>query len=124
MSDTSIDRIYSTPESNITGFNVHREEVHNVYLGTATELGIPGLVFFLGLLVSTFASLRRTARRAREAGEEFIANVANALVVGLASWCVGSLFIETETSRPLWILIGITLALPKLIPEPETPSEP
>ena len=124
FAETSIDRIYSTPGANITGFNVHREEVHNVYLGTATELGIPGLVFFLGLLVSTFASLRRTARRAREAGEEFVANVAYALVVGLASWCVGSLFIETETSRPLWILVGITLALPKLIPEPEPPSEP
>ena len=123
FADTSIDRIFATPGSSITGFNVHREEVHNVYLGTATELGIPGLALFLGILISTFIALRRTARRAREAGEEFVANVANALVVGLASWCVGSLFIETETSRPLWIIVGITLALPKLIPESARPSE-
>jgi putative inorganic carbon (hco3(-)) transporter len=120
--ETSIDRIYATSGANITGFNVHREEVHNVYLGTAAELGLIGLVAFLGLLVSTFVSLRRTARRAREAGADFVGNVANALVVGLASWCVGSLFIETETSRPLWILVGITLALPKLIPERTSPS--
>jgi hypothetical protein len=49
--------------------------------------------------------------------------VGNALIVGLVGWCVGSMFIETETSRPIWILIGMTLALPRLIPEQEA-SEP
>ena len=48
--------------------------------------------------------LRRTAKRARDAGADFISSVANALIVGLVGWCVGSMFIETETSRPLWIV--------------------
>jgi putative inorganic carbon (HCO3(-)) transporter len=119
---TSVDRIFSTPGSNIENFNVHPEEVHNVFLGTATELGIPGLAIFLGLLLSTGLALRRTARRAREAGALFISSVANALIIGLVGWCAGSMFIETETSRPLWILIGMTLALPKLIPDAEEPE--
>ena len=37
---TSVDRIFSTPGANIENFRVHPEEVHNVFLGTATELGI------------------------------------------------------------------------------------
>jgi putative inorganic carbon (HCO3(-)) transporter len=116
---TSIDRLYATPGTTLENFNVHQEEVHNVFLGTAAELGLPGLSLFLGMLISTGLLLRRTARRAQEAGAMFISSVANALVVGLIGWCVGSMFIETETSRPLWIVIGMSLALPKLIPERE-----
>ena len=119
---TSIDRLYATPGTTLENFNVHQEEVHNVYLGTAAELGIPGLTIFLGLLLSTGLMLRRTARRAQEVGATFISSVANALVVGLLGWCVGSMFIETETSRPLWIVVGMCLALPKLIPEQEAPE--
>jgi O-antigen ligase len=120
---TSVDRIYSTPGASIENFQVHPEEVHNVFLGTATELGLPGLGIFIGLLLSTGLALRRTARRARDAGAHFISSVANALIIGLVGWCVGSMFIETETSRPLWIVIGMCLALPKLIPEQEA-AEP
>jgi O-antigen ligase len=114
---TSVDRLYSTPGTSLENFNVHPEEVHNVFLGTAAELGIPGLTLFLGLLVSTGLTLRRTAKRARDLGDQFLNSVANALIVGLLGWCVGSMFIETETSRPLWIVVGMCLALPKLIPE-------
>jgi putative inorganic carbon (hco3(-)) transporter len=117
----SVDRVLDNPESQVTGFNVHPEEVHNVFLGTATELGVVGLTLLLGMLASTARMLRRSARRAREQGAYFVGGVADALFVGLLAWCVGSLFIETETSRPLWIVIGICLALPKLIPEPEPP---
>jgi O-antigen ligase len=113
----SVDRLYSTPGTSLENFNVHPEEVHNVFLGTAAELGIPGLTLFLGLLVSTGLTLRRTAKRAREVGDQFVSSVATALIVGLLGWCVGSMFIETETSRPLWIVVGMCLALPKLIPE-------
>ena len=113
----SVDRLYSTPGTSLENFNVHPEEVHNAFLGTAAELGIPGLTLFLGLIVSTGLTLRRTAKRAREVGDQFVGSVATALIVGLFGWCVGSLFIETETSRPLWIVVGMCLALPKLIPE-------
>jgi hypothetical protein len=41
--------------------------------------------------------------------------VANALVVGLVAWAISAAFIETETARPFWILLGISLALPKVL---------
>jgi putative inorganic carbon (hco3(-)) transporter len=92
-------------------------EAHNTYLGTAAELGLTGLVLYLGVLISTGVYLRRTARRAREAGADFVSRVANALLLGLMTWAVSSFFLSMETSRAFWIVIGLALALPKLIPD-------
>ena len=115
--EVSVDRILDTPISqDFELFATEPKEVHNAYLGTMTELGLPGLVLFLGLMVSTIVALLRTARRAREVGEQYVASVATAIVVGLAGWSVGSVFAESETARPRWIMIGICLALPKLLP--------
>ncbi|HEV8603231.1 MAG TPA: O-antigen ligase family protein [Gaiellaceae bacterium] len=114
--ETSVDRLYDTRNTFIGSFKVHPEQVHNTFLGQLAELGIPGLVLFLGLLASTIRMLRRTATKARRAGELFVNRVANALLLGIIAWCVGAFFISAETSRPIWIAIGICLALPKLIP--------
>ena len=114
--ETSIDRMYETRNTYFGGFKVHKEQVHNTFLGQLAELGIPGLVLFLGLLGSTLRMLRRTAAEARRAGEFFVNQVANALLLGIIAWCIGAFFISAETSRPIWIAIGMCLALPKLIP--------
>jgi O-antigen ligase len=93
------------------------KEAHSAYIGTTADLGIPGLVLLLGVLASTVRALRRTAMRARETHDWFVMRVSSALVVSLAGWSVASLFLSSETSRPLWITIGIALALPKLVRE-------
>jgi O-antigen ligase len=91
---------------------------HNTYLGTAAELGLTGLLILFGLIVSTGLTLRKTANRAAEAGAPFIGRVAHALLIGLATWTVTSFFLSGETSRMFWIIVGLSLALPRLIPEP------
>ena len=113
----SNDRLVETPGVVLTNFKLrpHGSEVHNAFLGTTAELGFVGLFLFLGMLGSTALMLRRVARRARALGDFYLAKIANALLIGLVGWCIGSLFIETETSRPIWILIGLCLALPKLL---------
>jgi O-antigen ligase len=88
---------------------------HSVYVGTLAELGIPGLVLFLGVMLASIRQLVRTAKRAREAGSTFVASVASALVLSLLGWMVAATFLSTETSRSLWALLGIALALPKLV---------
>jgi O-antigen ligase len=89
--------------------------VHNAYLGAAAEIGLPGLALFLGLLVSTARSLRRTATRASALGAAFVSRVANSLVVGLVGWGLASIFLSSATARPFWMVIGLSLALPKLL---------
>jgi hypothetical protein len=67
------------------------------------------------LLISTGRSLRQVASRARAADAWFISRAANALTVSLVGWAIASLFLSSETSRPLWIIVGLALALPKIL---------
>ena len=50
--------------------------------------------------------------------------LASALIVSGVGWAASSFFISTETSRPLWFLIGLTLALAKLTSAYEASNAP
>jgi O-antigen ligase len=106
-----------TPGVDLQTFQLRPEgsAAHNAFISTLAELGVVGLVLFCGLIGSTALLLRRTARQARQAGAVFLMRVANALLVGFCGWFVASMFLNTEVARPLWILVGISLALPKLV---------
>ena len=91
---------------------------HNTYLGTAAELGITGLLLWLMVVISTGLLLSRTAARAAAVGAGFVSRVSHALLLGLATWSITSIFLSSETTRMFWIIVGLSLALPKLIPEP------
>lgn len=91
---------------------------HNTYLGTAAELGITGLLLWIMVVLSTGLLLARTAARAAAVGAGFVSRVSHALLLGLATWSITSIFLSSETTRMFWIIVGLSLALPKLIPEP------
>jgi O-antigen ligase len=122
----SNDLLFRTPGVELEHYKLRDDgaEAHNLYLGTAAELGLPGLILYLGIMASTARALRRTARRAFQAGEEFLGRVANALVLSLVGWAIASIFISTETTRAFWIIVGLCLALPKLLPEQSRTLEP
>jgi len=109
--------LYTTPGVDLEKFPPRPNgiETHSAFIGTLAELGPFGLFLFLGVIISTMIALRRTAVRARNAGAHFLSRVSNALVLSLVGWSLSSMFIETETARPLWIVIGISLALSKLV---------
>jgi O-antigen ligase len=111
--------ILNTPGVNPEVLQIREEGnnfvAHNTYLGTAAELGLTGLFLYLGLLVSTVLTLRRTAARALSAGATFTARIAHALVFGLAAWAIATVFLSGETARMLWIIVGLAVALPKLV---------
>lgn len=88
------------------------EEVHNAYLSSLAQLGPLGLVLFLGILWVTARALLRASRRARASGDWQIRRVSNALMVSLAAFAVSSLLLSTETSRALWLVVGLSLAIP------------
>ena len=113
----STELMYRTPGVDFTYYKPrpYGAEAHSLYLGTLAEIGPPGLILFLGMLISTAAYLRRTARRARAVGADLLARLANAFIFSLLAWALASLFLSTETSRAVWIVVGIALALPKLV---------
>ncbi len=117
----SQDLILRTPGVNPEILQIREEgnnfAAHNTYLGTAAELGFTGLFLYVGILVITGASLRRTSKEAFARGSPFVGRVAHALLLGLAVWTVTTFFLSGETARTFWIIIGLSLALPKLIPD-------
>ena len=114
--------ILHTPGVNPLVFQKRKEGdnfvAHNTYLGTAAELGFTGLFLYLALVVSTGLTLRKTSKQALERGAPFVGRVAYALVLGLTAWALCTFFLNGETARTFWIIVGIALALPKLVPDP------
>jgi putative inorganic carbon (HCO3(-)) transporter len=91
------------------------EYVHNAYIGSLAELGPLGLALFLGILGTAAARFRRAARYARSAGVPFVKAVANGLLLSLMALSLASVLLSTETSRVLWALVGLSLALPGVV---------
>lgn len=106
-----------TPGVDLGRIALHPEGVyaHNTYLETAAELGIPGLLLFLGILASTARALAVAASNARRVGDLLMMRIANALLVSLFGWSISAFFLSAQTSRPLWIISGLSLAVPRLI---------
>jgi O-antigen ligase len=113
-----------TPGVDLRGYSLRNpgQPVHNSYVEAWAELGIFGLILYIGMLISTGLALLRTAIRADRMGADFVRRVAYALMLGLGTWFITSFFLSTETSRGLWIVIGLALALPKLLPAEEAPA--
>ena len=109
--------LLETPGVDLSRYTLRARDqpVHNSYLEAWTDLGILGLVLYVGLLISTGRMLRRVSRRARAVGDFFVSSIAGALLIGLVAYSVISIFISTGTARAFWIIIGLTLALPKLV---------
>jgi O-antigen ligase len=106
-----------TPGVDLSNFKLRPNglEAHSAYIGTLADLGIPGLLLFLGLLASTATAIRRAAITAHRVGALSSARLSYALLISFIGWAVASVFLSSETFRPPWIVIGIALALPKLI---------
>jgi putative inorganic carbon (hco3(-)) transporter len=87
--------------------------VHNTYLQVGSEMGVPGLIAFLALLLTVAAVLVRQVRRARRAG------VYQGLSVGLlGSWSVFVVhsLVDTPTFSPIigvsfFVLLGLMVAV-------------
>ena len=88
---------------------------HDAYLESLVEMGVPGLLCFLSVLCATTAALVRALRRALIVNTTFAVSVTTAMLVGLAAYALDSFSLSSETNRMLWMIIGLTLALPSMI---------
>jgi O-antigen ligase len=85
--------------------------VHSSWLGTLAELGYPGLIVFVLIVVSAFnACFRARAAVARGAPKE-LENYALALEMGLVAFVVGGSFVILQYNELVWHFIGLTMAV-------------
>lgn len=100
------------------GIGVRWGAAHNTFVQVGAELGIPGLLLFLGLIISLFGSLRRVARQAARAdalpGAVDLARLSQSLTTALVGFLVGGFFLSLAYADMLYTLAALTVALAKV----------
>jgi probable O-glycosylation ligase (exosortase A-associated) len=86
--------------------------VHNAYLEYAVDLGLPGILLFLGLLVASFRSARRVElRSAREPALRDLTILASGVQIALLAFAVGAFFHPIAYQFYFFCVAGLAVAL-------------
>jgi O-antigen ligase len=99
------------------GIGVRWGAAHNTFIQVGAELGVPGLVLFVGLIAAAFRSLRRVTRQSSRAGGSAgadLSRLAQALTAALIGFVVGSFFLSLAYTDILYTLLGFCIALAKI----------
>jgi O-antigen ligase len=96
------------------GIDVRSTErnAHNLYLATAAETGIAGLVALGAVFVGAFAALAAGRRRFREMSDLRADGIGYAIGVSLIGYLITSVFLHMAFARFAWLMIGLALAFP------------
>jgi len=94
------------------GRGVKWNAAHNSYVQVGAELGIPGLLMFVGMIAAAFVALRRSNRRLGigSAGAE----LTQAVSASLTGFVVGAFFLSLAYSEILYTLLALAIALQKV----------
>jgi O-antigen ligase len=99
--------------------------VHNSYLEALTELGPVGLLLLVLLIALTGWCLWRVYVRARALQDDTTRIVAATLMLVLLGLAISMGFLSIALNKPLWILVGLALALDRMVDRPpEAPRTP
>jgi O-antigen ligase len=101
-----------------SGRGVRWGAAHNTFVQIGAELGVPGLLLLLGLIVSVFATLRRVTRYAARAGPtrdaKDLSRLAQSLMAALVGFLVGGFFLSLAYADMLYTLVALSLGLAKI----------
>src|SRR6266576_3318581 len=98
------------------GLGVRWQAAHNSFIQVGAELGTPGLLLFIALFATAFASLRRVARHARgaEPPAPDVARLAQTLMAALVGFVVGAFFLSLAYTDMLYTLAALVVGLRKV----------
>jgi len=98
------------------GLAVYWTAPHNTLVQVGAELGMPGLLLFLGMFGTAFASLRRVGRYARSLSPPArdLSRLAQTLMAALVAFFVGAFFLSLAYTDMLYTLVAFVLALGKV----------
>jgi len=84
---------------------------HNTYLEIVDELGVPGFLMFLVIVIGSLAAAMRAARIYERRGDTAFELMARALVLALIALLTADFFISNEYEHLLWLLLALAPAL-------------
>jgi len=100
------------------GRGVRWNAAHNSYVQVGAELGVPGLVMFVCMLVSVFVALRRSAWQLAAGGSRTGPELTQAITASLTAFVVGAFFLSLAYSEILFTLMALAVALHKVANRP------
>jgi O-antigen ligase len=97
------------------GIGVRWSAAHNSFIQAGAELGIPGLLLFVGVIGSAFATLRRAHRAERQlaASGARCAPLTPALTAALLGFVVGAFFLSLPYAEMMYTLVALAVGLQK-----------
>lgn len=101
----SASRQYQDPGEDV------RQYAHNLALEIGAETGVAGLVLFAAIVAACCVALLQGRALLRAAGDHATADLATALLIGLAAYMTCGLFLHLAFPRQLWMAFGFAAAL-------------
>src|SRR5260370_16522358 len=86
---------YADP-AKVPKYETVRRVAHNSYMEIAAELGVPALLIFLGIIISSILSLERVRRAALKSSDDFLGRVALGLQPGILGASLALLFLSSH----------------------------
>lgn len=80
---------------------------HNTYLQILDELGIPGFIAFLVIVVGAIAAALRAARLYERVGDTAFELLSRCLALGIVALLAADFFISNEYEHLLWLLLAV-----------------
>ncbi|MBI5727997.1 MAG: O-antigen ligase family protein [Ignavibacteriales bacterium] len=117
---------YEFLERSLTGIDTHFKralDAHNLFIHTAAETGIVGLMFLLLLIGEAFRNLYQAIKNFRQQEDVLFSSIANGLRIGLLVYLVGGIFISYLELLIFWIIIPFSVALRHLSEQREVFSK-
>jgi len=114
------------PRRQERGLAVYWTAPHNTLVQVGAELGLPGLLLFLGMFGTAFASLRRVGRYARSLSPPArdLSRLAQTVMAALIGFFVGAFFLSLAYTDMLYTLVAFVLALGKVARERDADAMP
>lgn len=92
------------------GFGVTWNAAHNSYIQTGAELGIPGVLLFTAVILTTLHRLRSWGRQAPSPRANHVSQALSASLIGFA---VGAFFLSLAYHELLYTLVAFAVGLTK-----------
>ena len=97
-------------------FHVEPIGAHNMFVEVAAELGIPGLITVLVLLVITWRDARRIRKEALITEDKNRCILFECIGIAMLVFVVSSLFVHAQYRKEWWLLVALVAAGRSLIP--------
>jgi putative inorganic carbon (HCO3(-)) transporter len=84
---------------------------HNIYLELLADLGIPGLLAFLGVAGFSMLAVAKAARRFEQQGDREMELVSRCLLLSVVAFMSADFFLSGEFSKQLWLTFALCPAV-------------